>query len=192
MQYTRQTLTTKISNSRNGHELERLSMVLDALHSEGADVDANGMPTFVFELVSRMFIGVEAADVSNDYTIIDGLIGTQRVALPIDVIQLINKSRLQSKKIQYRTGSVDGEDCSSRRASRGGFNYSFGRGRGGWNSGYGNRAGAGAGGGNTAGNYQSKGSGNFGTRGRVTFNNTPTVFGSSSGGTATGSATNRS
>jgi uncharacterized membrane protein YgcG len=150
IQYTKQTLSQQMTNARNTHELERLALILDALDRDGFGVDGNGVPSYVFELVSRMYVGIEAADVSNDYTIIDGLVGQQRVALPIDIIQLINKSRLQTKKLSTKTAYIDADDGqhSTRRGS-GGFQYSSGRGRG--RGGAGNRAISGRGGGGGSG-----------------------------------------
>jgi hypothetical protein len=157
----------RIKNARNGHEMERLAMILDALKRDGYDVNGSGAPTYVFELVSRMYFGVEAADVSSDYGIIDNLIGTQRVALPVDIISLINKSRLQGAKLAKHY--VDDGERSRGSARYGSTRYGYrnnargGANRGGGMQGYQNygggyRRGGGNGGANSF-NGPSRGAG---------------------------------
>jgi hypothetical protein len=117
-------LAVKVNTPRNAHELERLAMILDGLDRDHFSLDARGSPTYVFELISRMMIGLEAADVSYDYDILDGLIGQQRAALPIDIITRINKGRLQARKLATKSAYIDDDSQKRSRRSNSEFQYS--------------------------------------------------------------------
>ncbi len=133
--YTSHEIAKSISGVRNLRELERWALVLDEMLACSIDVSST-----VFELVSRIFTGIQITDTNGDYESLAAMIGEQSQSLPVQVIAAINKHRLQSNKLGSKRVDDEEKKYGSRKNSvpqaNGGHR---GRGRGGGFRGRGGR-----------------------------------------------------
>ena len=99
-QYCYQKIHDQIGAARTYHELLRWALMLDELTADGTPVTSP-----VFELAARVFAGLTLADASDDFTIVDNVLGEQQHSMPLNVVASINKARLQSQKLSKRNVS---------------------------------------------------------------------------------------
>jgi hypothetical protein len=102
VQYFKQNLSPIINDKRTRYEISRLTLLADIVYGNGDGIPTVQQLETIYELIARCIIGLQLADTNNDYTIIESLVGQQKVALPVDIISIINKSRVQSVKLEQR------------------------------------------------------------------------------------------
>ena len=122
-QYYRQELMNKINSKQISYEIGRLVMICDALHGIGI---GNNVPSIftkhhIYEIISRIIVGLQIADQNGTYDTLEGLIGQQKFALPVSIIAQLNKARLQGKKLESRK-VLDTSSSSSSSSSSGTYN----------------------------------------------------------------------
>ena len=142
-------------------------MLCDALHGIGI---GNNVPSIftkhhIYEIISRIIVGLQIADRNGTYDTLEGLIGQQKFALPVSIISQLNKARLQGKKLESRKVLDTSSSSSSggtfdrthqNNKSNNSFSYNNQRGRGGFDHG------THRGGGGTGGSYRGNGGGHRG------------------------------
>lgn len=120
-QYYRQELMNKINSKQISYEIGRLVMLCDALHGIGI---GNNVPSIftkhhIYEIISRIIVGLQIADQNGTYDTLEGLIGQQKFALPVSIISQLNKARLQGKKLESRKVLDSGSSNSFSSSSNG-------------------------------------------------------------------------
>ena len=168
-QYYRQELSVKLNSKQISFEIGRLVMLCDAIHGLGIgnNIPSNFRLHHIYELISRMIMGLQIADGNGTYDTLEGLVGQQKFALPVSIISQLNKARLQGKKLESKkvidtttaaTGTFNRSNQSNR--GNGGFHYNNRRGGGTGRGGNNNQRGGGQNNGNRGGYHNNNNNNN--------------------------------